>query len=258
MGRGTGGLALVTGGAGDIGTAVARALAAVLDTTVLVADRDRADAEAAAERLTADGVAAEPLALDVTSEKDWSRAADAIEGHAQRLAVVVNAAGVEGRQAPLWEQRPADFEAVVRVNLTGTFLALRTVLPILRRHGGGAVVNVASTAGILGLPGLAPYVASKHGVVGLTRAAATECARSGVRVNAVCPGPTVGRMIASIEAGAAPDNPGAAGDRYRAAIPMRRYAEPAEVAAVIVQLASPSSSYVTGTVVPVDGGMSAL
>lgn len=112
------------------------------------------------------------------------------------------------------------------VNAPGTFLGLRAALPLMQSGGGGAVVNVASTAGILGLPGLGPNVASKYAVVGLTGAAAAEAARHAIRVNAVCLGPTEARMIASIERGAKPDDPFRARAGYETAFPLRRYARP--------------------------------
>lgn len=245
-------IALVTGGAGEIGSEVVRRLGA-RGARVLVVDRAQAIVEAVAG-LRSEGLDVEAVALDVASPAGWEHALAGV-GH---LDVVVNAAGVEGRSGPLWEQAPEDFETVMRVNATGTFLALRATLPLLRGRDGAAVVNIASTAGILGLPGLSPYVASKHAVVGLTRAAATEAARWGIRVNAVCPGPTEGRMISSIEQGVRPGDPALVRERYEAAIPFKRYASPGEVADVVVYLTSPASSYVTGAIVPVDGGMSAI
>jgi NAD(P)-dependent dehydrogenase (short-subunit alcohol dehydrogenase family) len=232
-------VALVTGAAGDIGSAVAAALTA-RGARVIAADRTGADVE-----------------LDVTSAAQWDATVAGIERVHGRLDVVVNAAGVVGPAGPLWTQSPEDFEAVMRTNATGTFLALRAVLPLMCERG-GAIVNLASTAGILGLPGMSPYVASKHAVVGLTRAAAVEGARFGVRVNAVCPGPTAGRMMDAIEHGARPDDPARARTVYEAAIPLRRYALPEEIASMIAHLTSPAAAYVTGAVIPVDGGMSAV
>jgi NAD(P)-dependent dehydrogenase (short-subunit alcohol dehydrogenase family) len=227
-------IALVTGAAGDIGREIVRRL------------RDRG-----AEVLAADLEGA-PVVLDVTSPAQW----EAVVAGVERLDVLVSAAGVEGASAPLAEQSLEDFEAVMRVNATGTFLALRTCLPLMA--SGGAVANVASTAGILGLPGLSPYVASKHAVIGLTRAAAVDYAAAGIRVNAVCPGPTEGRMIAAIEQGARPDDPERARAIYRGAIPLHRYARPEEIADAVAYLTSPAASYITGAIVPVDGGMSTL
>lgn len=106
-----------------------------------------------------------------------------------------NNAGIEGTVAPTADYEEAVFDAVIAVNLKGVFLGLRRVLPVMLRQGRGAVVNTASTAGLVGSPGLSAYVASKHGVIGLTRTAAGEVGAAGVRVNAVCPGPTDTRMI---------------------------------------------------------------
>lgn len=233
-------IALVTGGAGDIGAEVVAALRA-RGSQVLAADRIPVDVE-----------------LDVTSADQWAAVLEDVERRYGRLDVLVNAAGVAGPSGLLWEQSPQDFDAVMRVNATGTFLGMRATLPLLRESGSGAIVNVASTAGVLGLPGLSPYVASKHAVVGLTRVAASEAARFGIRVNAVCPGPTEGRMITSIERGARSDDPARARAIYKTAIPLRRYAKPTEVASVIAYLTSPAASYVTGAIIPIDGGMSAI
>jgi NAD(P)-dependent dehydrogenase (short-subunit alcohol dehydrogenase family) len=232
-------VALVAGAAGDIGAAVVAALTA-RGAHVIGADRAPAD-----------------VALDVTAPEQWEAVVAEIDRAHGRLDVLVNAAGVEGPAGPLWTTALEDFEAVMRVNATGTFLGLRASLPLMSKRG-GAIVNLASTAGILGLPGMSPYVASKHAVVGLTRAAAIEGARFGVRVNAVCPGPTAGRMMDAVEHGARPGDPARARTAYEAAIPLRRYATPEEIASTIAHLTSPAAAYVTGAVIPIDGGMSAV
>lgn len=248
-------VALVTGGAGDIGLASERLLGAQ-GLRIVVADRVGADAAAA--QLCEEGLDAYGVELDVTSEDAWAKTIGVIQQAHGGLDVLINAAGIEGEPGPLWEQSVEAFESVMRVNATGTFLALRACLPLLcARAGARAIVNVASTAGILGLPGMAPYVASKHAVVGLTRAAASEAARWGICVNAVCPGPTSGRMIESIERGVRPADPGRVRAIYEAAIPLKRYGHPSEIAAIVAFLASPAASYLTGAIIPVDGGMSA-
>src|SRR6185503_8119710 len=129
-----------------------------------------------------------------------------------------NNAGIEGKLAATAEYDEATFDAVIGVNVKGVFLGLRHVLPEMIRQGHGSVVNTASVAGLVGTPGMPAYVASKHAVIGLTKTAAGEVARQGIRVNAVCPGPVDTRMIHSLEAQLSPGDPAAVNQRYRAAI----------------------------------------
>lgn len=234
-------IALVTGAAGDIGAAVARELSD-RGATVICADIEPGDG----------------VSLDVTSADAWAAALGAIEAEHGRLDILVSAAGVEGPSAPLWEQPPGEFMRVMEVNAGGVFLGMRHALPLMQRTGRGAIVNVASVAGLVGVVGLAPYAASKHAVVGLTRTAAAEVARMGIRVNAVCPGPVEGRMIRAIEAGGRPKAPERLRAAYEAAIPARRYGLPGEIAATVAWLSSSAAAYLTGAAVPVDGGMSAV
>jgi 3alpha(or 20beta)-hydroxysteroid dehydrogenase len=230
-------VALVVGGAGDIGAEVSRLL------------RDEG-----AEVVVADRVAPGhgDLTLDVTSPPQWERALATVEGRYGRLDVLINAAGVEGRSAPLWEQSPEEFAAVMGVNATGVFLGMRCVLPSMRRAGRGAIVNVASTAGVLGVPGLAPYVASKHAVVGLARGLAHELAPHGIRVNTVHPGGVKTPMVLN--------------DWFLARLREDDLAtvqplldvglmHPQEISNAMLWLASDEARWVTGCSLPVDAGL---
>jgi NAD(P)-dependent dehydrogenase (short-subunit alcohol dehydrogenase family) len=168
-----------------------------------------------------------------------------------------NNAGIEGKVAPTAEYDEAVFDQVINVNVKGVFLGLRHVLPVLIAQRAGAVVNTASVAGLVATPGMPAYVASKHAVLGLTKAAAGEVARSGVRVNAVCPGPIDTRMIHSLESQLNPSNPASVADRYRSSLPLGRYGTAEEVANVVLFLCSDLAGNVTGAQYVVDGGRTA-
>jgi NAD(P)-dependent dehydrogenase (short-subunit alcohol dehydrogenase family) len=248
-------VALITGAAGDIGRLIALGLAE-RGAAVYLLDRHGVDAVVA--DLDERGFTAEGRSFDVTSTEGWDDVLDAVRRRHGRLDTLVNAAGIEGQSAPIEEQRVADFDTVMRVNAGGTFLAMRASMGALRASRRGAILNIASTAGILGLPGLSPYVASKHAVVGLTRAVAAEVAKAGIRVNAICPGPTAGRMMDALEADARPDAPERARAIYEGSIPMRRYGAPWEIADSALYLTSPAASYITGAILSVDGGMATV
>jgi NAD(P)-dependent dehydrogenase (short-subunit alcohol dehydrogenase family) len=192
---------------------------------------------------------------DVTDEQLWDRLVDAAKALGE-LRGVVNNAGVQGQGARLVDTSLADFAANVAVNTHGAFLGTRAGL----RHlgSGGSVVNIASNAGFRGVPRYGPYVAAKHAVVGLTRSAAIEGARDGIRVNAVAPGPTQTRIMDAVAESFNASSPGAAREKLTAANPSRRFAEPTEVAEAVMWLLGEKSRYVTGTVMPVDGGLTAL
>ena len=249
----TGKVALITGGANGIGRAAALGFGR-RGARVVVADRDAAAGEAAAQAVREGGGEARFVRADVT------RAAD-VQGYVQAtldafgaIDCFFNNAGIEGTVTPTADYEEAVFDAVIAVNLKGVFLGLRHVLPVMLRQGRGAVVNTASTAGLVGSPGLSAYVASKHGVIGLTRTAAGEVGAAGVRVNAVCPGPTDTRMIRSLEQQSSPGDPADAGARYRASIPLGRYATAEEVADVVLFLCSDGAASVTAAHYVVDGG----
>ena len=249
----TGKVALITGGANGIGRAAALGFAR-RGARVVVADHDAAAGEATAEAVREGGGEARFVRADVTRSADVQGYVQATLDAYGAIDCFFNNAGIEGAVAPTVDYEEAVFDAVIAVNLKGVFLGLRHVLPVMLRQGRGAVVNTASTAGLVGSPGLSAYVASKHGVIGLTRTAAGEVGAAGVRVNAVCPGPTDTRMIRSLEQQSSPGDPANAGARYRASIPLGRYATAEEVADVVLFLCSDGAASVTAAHYVVDGG----
>jgi len=163
-----------------------------------------------------------------------------------RLDWAVNNAGVGGVMAPTDQQSEAAWDSIMDVNLKGVWLCMKYEIRAMLEQGGGAIVNVASAAGLVGFRYAAPYAASKHGVVGLTRSAALEYARKGIRVNAVCPGFTETPMVAGLGETMV--------EATVKAIPMRRLGTPEEIAQAIVWLCSEGASFVTGHALAVDGG----
>ena len=249
-------VAVITGGANGIGRATALAFAQAGAKLVLV-DRDATAGEATLGAIRQHGGEARFVSADVTRSADVQRyVAAALEAYG-RIDCFFNNAGIEGKVAPIVDYDEAMFDAVIGVNVKGVFLGMRHVLPVMLRQKAGAVVNTASVAGLVATPGMPAYVASKHAVIGLTKTAAGEVARHGVRVNAVCPGPIDTRMIHSLESQLDPANPKSVNQRYQAAIPTGRYGTPEEVASVVLFLCSDLAANVTGAQWVVDGGRTA-
>jgi len=234
-------VAVITGGAAGIGYAVAEGFLKG-GGKVLIVDRDPSVADAAT-RLGPDAIS---MTADVSNSADVQAYVKAALDAFGRIDCLVNNAGVEGKIAPTAEYDEAVWHRVIGVNLTGTFLGLRHVLPVMIAQGSGSVVNMSSTAGVIGTPRMPAYTASKHGVIGLTKTVSGEVARQGIRVNCVCPGPTDTNMLRSIETMINPNDPDGVRAAYKAAIPTGRYAAPAEIANVVLFLLSDLAASVTG------------
>src|ERR1043165_6563527 len=252
----TGKVALVTGGGNGIGRATSVAFARH-GAKLVVVDRDSAGAEATAGIIRQNGGGALAVTADVTKSAHVQAYVKAAIDTFGRIDCFFNNAGIEGKVAPTAEYDEAMFDAVLGVNVKGVFLGLRHVLPEMIRQGSGCVVNTASVAGLVATPGMPAYVASKHAVIGLTKAAAGEVARKGIRVNAVCPGPVDTRMIHALEEQLAPGNAASVEERYKSAIPSGRYTTPDEIANMVLFLCSDLAANITGGQFVVDGGRTA-
>jgi NAD(P)-dependent dehydrogenase (short-subunit alcohol dehydrogenase family) len=242
-------VALVTGAAAGIGLATAQGFLKG-GAKVAIVDRDPSVKNAAAG--LGDNVLG--LTADVSRSAEVQAYVKATTDAFGRIDCFVNSAGIEGKIAPTAEYDEEMWDQIIAVNLKGTFLGLRHVLPVMIAQGSGAIVNLSSSAGVIGTPRMPAYTASKHGVIGLTKTAAGEVGRKGIRINAVCPGPTDTRMIKSIETMINPADPDAVRGSYQAAIPTGRYATPEEIANVILFLCSDLASSVTGAHYMADGG----
>jgi NAD(P)-dependent dehydrogenase (short-subunit alcohol dehydrogenase family) len=252
----TGKVVLITGAGNGIGRASALGFAS-RGAKVVVVDRDQAAGEATAGILRQRGSDARFVAADVTRSADVQNYVKATIEAYGAIDCFYNNAGIEGSVAPTAAYDEDMFDRVMAVNVKGVFLGLRHVLPVMIRQRRGSVVNTASVAGLVASPGMPAYVASKHAVIGLTKTAAGEVARQGVRVNAVCPGPIETRMIHSLEAMLSPDDPASVGSRYQSNIPIGRYGTAEEVANLVMFLSSDLASNITGAQYVVDGGRTA-
>jgi 3-oxoacyl-[acyl-carrier protein] reductase len=239
-------VAVVTGGARGIGKAIAARLAAG-GAGVVIADVSAPAAEATAKEFEAAGRTAVAHAMSVTDPEQAAALMDAVLDRLGRIDILVNNAGIT-RDTLVLRMKDDDWAQVLAVNLTGAFNCSRAALrPLLKQKQGGRIINISSVVGSMGNVGQANYVASKAGLVGLTKALAREVASRGITVNAVAPGFIETEMTAGL--------PDAVRQTMRAQIPLERFGTPEDVAAVVEFLASEGAGYITGQVIHVNGGM---
>lgn len=245
-------VAFVSGGASGIGKATAFELAR-RGYAVVVGDVDCEGARAAVEAMTSWGGRAHRLECDVTSDQAVCAAISETVRTFGSIDCAVNCAGIQGSLAPLRECTEENWARTIAVNLSGVYRCMREQLGAMIDQGSGAIVNVSSNMGLVGHEGMPAYCASKHGIIGLTKSAALDYARQGIRVNAVCPGPTDTPMVDKLIA--------ASGMEIlemkrivEANLPLQRLGRAEEIAAAIAWLGSDDASFITGAALSVDGG----
>jgi NAD(P)-dependent dehydrogenase (short-subunit alcohol dehydrogenase family) len=242
-------VAIITGAASGIGRASALAFARD-GARLALADVDEAAGKETLDAVRAAGAEATFSRVDVVDERAVESFVAKTVAHFGRLDCAFNNAGIENEPKPITEISADDFERVMAVNVRGVYLSLKAEIPAMLKNGKGAIVNTASVAGLIGAVGLSPYTASKHAVVGITKAVSAEFASLGVRVNAVCPGlidtPMLDRLVSALGRDTF--------DMFVNMTPIRRVASPAEVAEAVAWLCSDAASFVTGSAMAVDGG----
>ena len=242
-------VALITGGAYGIGREAARAFARE-GARVVVTDLAVEDGEETARIITKDGGTASFVRADVTQAADVKALLHEVERSCGRLDFALNNAGIDGVRARTADYPEDTWSQVVAVNLTGVFFCMKYEIPLMLRQRGSSIVNLSSVAGVTGFPAHSAYTASKHGVVGLTKTAALEYAKAGLRVNAVCPcytrTPMLERMLRT-----KPDLDA----KLQARVPLGRLGTPEEIAAAAVYLCTENASFITGHALVMDGGI---
>ncbi len=254
MGRLDNKVAIITGGAGGIGLQAGR-LFAQEGAKVLLVDLHESALQEAVRTIGSDAV--RYCAADVTQPDQTQQYIQAAAEQFGGVDILLANAGVEGEVKPITDYAIDTFDQVMAVNVRGVWLGLKYAAPEIAKRGGGSIVITSSVAGVRGAAGMSAYIASKHAVIGLMRTAALEMADRKIRVNTVNPAPVDTRMMRSLEKGFEPDDPGRAKEMVSAMVPLQRYADPVEVARIMLFLASDESSYCSGGVYMVDGGMTA-
>lgn len=239
---------LITGGSSGIGRATCLAFAKA-KAKVMIADINADAGMMMARAIQDQGGRAEFVKFDVSRESDVQNAIEKTVQTFGCLDYAFNNAGVEGTQSPTPDCSSANWDQVIQTNLSGVWYCMKYEIPEMLKNGGGAIVNCSSIAGLIGFPGIPAYVAAKHGVLGLTKTAALEYAKSNIRINAICPGVIQTPMIDRFSHGEAQ-----ALKQLSAGEPVGRMGRPEEVASTVLWLCSDASSFVTGHPLVVDGG----
>ena len=236
-------VAIITGASRGIGAASARIFAAS-GAKVVLAARDAGAIATVAKDILSKGGQAVAVPTDVGDPVSVERLVQQTIDAYGRLDAAFNNAGDGHMPTALADIKVEDFERAIRVNLTGVFLSMKYEIPAMLRNGGGAIVNMSSTAGLTGVKGIAGYVAGKHGIIGLTKTAALDYPQLNIRVNAIAPGPILTDRLKQLKNR----------DQVALAVPIQRIGEPGEVAYTVVWLCSDQASFITGATIPIDGG----
>lgn len=254
MSRLDGKVAVITGGAGGIGKEAGRMFVAE-GADVLLVDVDEQALKSACDEIGSNKVSY--CVADVTSAEDNQTMIQTAEERYGGVDILLANAGVEGDVTSIVDYDEARFDQVMAVNVKGPFLGLKAAIPAIEKRGGGSIIITSSVAGINGAANVAPYVTSKHAVIGMMKSAAKECAAMNIRVNTVNPSPVETRMMRSLEEGFAPGQAEEAKQGMQDNIPLGRYAEPVDIAKIMLFLSSDDAEFLTGSVYMADGGSTA-
>ncbi|MGD9933301.1 MAG: SDR family NAD(P)-dependent oxidoreductase [Dehalococcoidia bacterium] len=246
-------VAVVTGAAGGIGREACLRFAAE-GARVVAVDLAESDLDGIVTAVKSLGGEAIAAPADVTQSSQVKGYVDAAVARFGRIDAFFNNAGIEGWVGPSTDYPEEIFDRVMAVNVKGVWLGMKYVVPVMRKVGGGAIVNTASVAGLSGTPTIIAYGASKHAVIGLSKSGALEFGHDNIRVNAICPSPIETRMMRSLERGINADDPEAVHKMMAANIPLGRYGEPGEVASLVAFLCSDDAKFISGGVYTIDGG----
>jgi NAD(P)-dependent dehydrogenase (short-subunit alcohol dehydrogenase family) len=247
---------IVTGAGSGIGRASAIALSRA-GTAIVVSDIDDDAGAETVSMIEAEGGSAVYQHCDVSDPGEASSLVDRAISEFGRLDCAHNNAGIGGPPGIVAEYDFETWSKVLAINLSGVFLGMKYQIPKMLEQGGGSIVNTASTFGLVAVPLMPAYVASKHGVIGLTKAAALAYAESDIRVNAICPGATLTPTLEAFFSEVNPDDPKSVEASFAAGAPVKRLGRPPELGAAVAWLCSEEASFVTGLAMPIDGGWTA-